>query len=272
MGTGHMSSKVHETAVIHPSAELAEDVEIGPYAVVEDSVRIGRGTRIAAHAFIGRNTVLGEENRLHPGAVVGHAPQDLSTTGDEDARLEVGDRNVFREYCTVHRGSRDGTATRIGNDNFIMAQAHIAHDCQLGDHVILAGGALLAGHVEVEDRAFISGNVAVHQFCRIGTLAMVAGLARVNKDPPPYFLVKGDSMVYGVNQIGLERAGFSPRDRQLLRRAYKLLYRKGLRLEPALRRIEETYPGNPYTRHLVDFIRKSRRGICPHHRRGAPRK
>jgi len=266
-----MTERIHSTAVIHPGAELADDVEVGPYAVIEENVRIGAGSRLMAHAFVGRNTVLGEGNVLHIGAVVGHAPQDVSTTGEEDARIVAGDRSVFREYRTVHRGSRDGTETRLGDDNFIMAQAHIAHDCRLGSHIILAGGALLAGHIEVEDRAFISGNVAVHQFCRIGRLAMVAGLARVNKDPPPYFLVKGDSMVYGLNQVGLQRAGLTGDERHHLRRAYKILYRKGLRLEPALQRIEETYPSSPHVRHLVDFVRRSKRGICPHHRRGAPR-
>jgi UDP-N-acetylglucosamine acyltransferase len=264
-------SAIHPTAVIDPSAELADDVEIGPYAIVEGNVRIGAGTRIMAHAYVGRNTVLGEGNVLHPGAVLGHMPQDLSTTGEEDAKLVVGNRNVFREYCTIHRGSRDGRTTVLGDDNFIMTQAHIAHDCTVGNRVILAGGALLAGHIEVEDRAFISGNVAVHQFCRIGTLAMIAGLARVSMDPPPFFLVKGDSLVYGLNHVGLERAGLSDRERSDVRLAYKLLYRKGLRLEDALARIESTLFHSPHARHLVEFVRKSQRGICGHHRRGTPR-
>jgi UDP-N-acetylglucosamine acyltransferase len=266
-----MVEKIHATAVIDPSAELAEDVEIGPYVVIEENVRLGRGCRLMAHAFVGRNSVLGEGNILHPGAIVGHAPQDISTTGLEKSRVVIGERNVFREYCTVHRGYRDGTETRIGDDCFLMAQSHVAHDCRIGDRVILAGGSLLAGHVAVEDRAFISGNVAVHQFCRIGSLAMIAGLARVSRDPPPYFLVKGDSKVYGLNQVGLQRAGLSDRERAELRGAYKILYRKGLRLEPALFRIEQTYPHSRYVRHLVSFIRDSKRGICPHHRRGAPR-
>jgi UDP-N-acetylglucosamine acyltransferase len=267
-----MVERIHATAVIDPSAEIDEDVEIGPFAVIEANVRLGRGTRLLAHAFVGKNTVLGEGNVLHPGAVVGHVPQDISTTGEEDSRVVAGDRNIFREYCTVHRGFRDGTETRIGSDCFIMAQSHIAHDCQVGDRVILAGGALLAGHVIVEDRAFISGNVAVHQFCRIGKLAMIAGLARVSRDPPPFFLVKGDSAVYGLNQVGLVRSGFSEQERTELRGAYKILYRKGLRLEPALKRIDATYPRAEHVKHLVAFIRESKRGICPHHRRGAPRR
>ena len=208
---------------------------------------------------------------FHPGAVVGHAPQDISTTGEEKSRVVAGDRNVFREYCTVHRGYRDGTETRLGDDCLVMATAHIAHDCILGNRVILAGGSLLAGHITVEDYAFISGNVAVHQFCRIGSLAMVAGLARVSRDPPPFFLVKGDSAVYGLNTVGLHRAGLSDKERQEIRGAYKILYRKGLRLEPALQRIESAYPGSKYVAHLVEFIRGSKRGICPHHKRGAPR-
>jgi len=266
-----MGNRIHPSAVIDPSAEIGEDVEIGPYVIVESGVKLGRGCRVMAHAFLGRDTVVGEENVFHPGAVVGHAPQDISTTGREKSRVVVGDRNSFREYCTVHRGYRDGTETRIGNDCLVMAQAHIAHDCILGDRVILAGGSLLAGHIVVEDRAFISGNVAVHQFCRIGSLAMVAGLARVSRDPPPYFLVKGDSAVHGLNIVGLQRAGLSEQERQEIRGAYKLLYRKGLRLEPALQRIEATYRHSAHVRHLVEFIRGSERGICPHHKRGAPR-
>jgi len=267
-----MGSQIHPTAIVDESVEFAEDVEVGPYVVIEAGVRIGPGTRLMAHAFVGRSTVLGAGNVLHPGAIVGHVPQDISTTGNEDSRVVVGDRNIFREYCTVHRGFRDGTETRIGDDCFIMAQSHVAHDCRLGNQVILAGGSLLAGHVQVEDRAFISGNVAVHQFCRIGTLAMVAGLARVSRDPPPYFLVTGDSVVRGLNLVGLQRAGITGEERGEIRNAYKILYRKSLRLEPALARIEASYPRSKYVRHLVEFIRGSERGICPHHRRGAPRR
>jgi UDP-N-acetylglucosamine acyltransferase len=266
-----MGNTIHPTAVIDPSAEIAEDVEIGPYAIVEAGARIGRGTRLLAHAFVGRNTVLGEENVLHMGAVVGHRPQDISTTGEEDARVVAGDRNHFREYCTVHRGSRDGRETTVGSDCFLMAQAHVAHDCRLGDRVILASGTLLAGHIDVEDRAFISGNVAVHQFCRIGTLAMISGLSRVHKDAPPYFMLKGDSQIYGLNKVGLERAGVTEDERFLIRKAYKILYRRNLRLDVALHRIESTLSHSPHALHLVDFVRRSRRGISPHHRRGAPR-
>ncbi|MHC4470530.1 MAG: acyl-ACP--UDP-N-acetylglucosamine O-acyltransferase, partial [Planctomycetota bacterium] len=223
------------------------------------------------HSLVGRNTVLGRENVVHPGAVVGHAPQDISTTGKEDARLVAGHRNVFREYSTLHRGSRDGSETVLGDDNFIMSTAHVAHDCKLGNRVIMASGALLAGHVHVEDRAFLSGNAAVHQFCRIGTLAMISGLSRVGKDAPPYFLVKGDSLVYGLNTVGLQRAGLSEHEREQIRRAYKILYRKGLRLEVALRRIEETLPDSRHARRLVEFVRASERGISAHHKRGAPK-
>jgi UDP-N-acetylglucosamine acyltransferase len=259
---------IHPTAVIDPTAELAEDVEIGPYAVIEAGVRIGRGTWLMPHAFVGRGTILGEENQLHVGAVVGHAPQDISTTGLEDARLIAGDRNIFREYCTIHRAGKDGQATMIGNDNLIMTQAHIAHDCQFGNGIILAGGSLVAGHIHVEDRAFISGNVAIHQFCRIGTLAMCAGLARVNRDVPPYFMVKGDSKIHGLNVVGLKRAGMTEAEIRDVRQAYRILYRKGLPLAQALRRIETTLPHSPHAAHLVDFIRKTTRGISPHHRRG----
>ncbi len=266
-----MATSIHASAVIDPAAELAEDVDIGPYAVIEAGVRIGRGTRLMAHAFVGRRTILGEENELHIGAVVGHAPQDISATGREDACLVAGNRNIFREYCTIHRGSRDGGVTRLGDGNLIMTQAHIAHDCRIGSNIILAGGALVAGHVVIEDMAFISGNVAIHQFCQIGTLAMCAGMARVNKDVPPYFMVKGDSKVHGLNAVGLKRAGIDDVERRMIRQAYKILYRKGLRLSQALQRMEATLSHSRHVRHIVEFVRNSTRGICPHHRRGSPR-
>jgi UDP-N-acetylglucosamine acyltransferase len=266
-----MTRSIHPSAVVDPNAEIGDGVEIGPFAVVEEGARIGDGTRLMAHAFVGRATILGKENVLHVGSVVGHAPQDLSATGTEDARLIAGDRNVFREGSTVHRGSRDGTDTRLGDDNFIMSNAHIAHDCRLGNRIIMANGSLLAGHVTVEDRAFISGNAAVHQFCRIGAVAMISGIARVHKDAPPYFLIKGDCLVYGLNTVGLQRAGLTDEERNQIRRAYKILYRKGLRLEPALRRIEESLYHSHHVRHLVEFVRQSERGIAPHHRKGAPK-
>ena len=267
-----MGTRIHPSAVIDPSAELADDVEVGPGVVIEAGARIGAGNVLMAHSFVGRGTVLGVENVLHIGAVVGHLPQDISTTGREDARAVIGDRNVFREYCTVHRGSRDGNETVIGNDNFIMAQAHIAHDCKLGDRIIMAVGALLAGHVEMESHCFLSGNAAVHQFCRIGEYAFVSGLSRVSKDPPPYFLIKGDSQVFGLNTVGLKRGGFSEDERLLIRRAYKILFRKSSGLEAALNEIETTLSHSPHALHLVDFVRKSERGICTHARRGTPRR
>jgi UDP-N-acetylglucosamine acyltransferase len=267
-----MGKRIHPSAVIDPSAELADDIEVGPGVVIEADCRLGPGSVLMAHSYVGRGTIMGEGNVLHIGAVVGHAPQDISTTGQEDARARVGDRNTFREYCTVHRGSRDGSETVIGNDCFIMAQAHIAHDCILGDRIIMAVGALLAGHVEMEDSAFISGNAAVHQFCRIGEYAFVSGLSRVSKDPPPYFLIKGDSQVFGLNSVGLKRAGFSEEERLLIRRAYKILFRKSRSLESALREIENTLSHSPHAMHLVDFVRKSERGICTHARKGTPRR
>lgn len=267
-----MGTRIHPSAVIDPSAELADDVEVGPGVVIEEGCRIGPGNVIMAHAFVGRGTVLGVGNQLHIGAVIGHMPQDISCTGKENARAVIGDRNIFREYSTVHRGSRDGHDTVIGNDCFIMAQAHIAHDCKLGDRIIMAVGALLAGHVEMESYAFLSGNAAVHQFCRIGEYAFVSGLSRVSKDPPPYFLIKGDSQVFGLNSVGLKRAGFSEEERLLIRRAYKILFRKSRNLEAALREIESTLSSSPHAMHLVDFVRKSERGICTHARKGTPRR
>ncbi len=267
-----MGTRIHPSAVVDPSAELADDVEVGPGAVIEAGCRIGAGTILMAHAFIGRDTVMGEGNVLHIGAVVGHAPQDISSTGKEKARAVIGDRNVFREYSTVHRGSHDDHETVIGNDCFIMAQAHIAHDCKLGDRIIMAVGALLAGHVEMESHSFLSGNAAVHQFCRIGEYAFVSGLSRVSKDPPPYFLIKGDSQVFGLNSVGLKRGGLSEEERLLIRRAYKILFRKSRSLDAALGEIENTLSHSPHAMHLVEFVRKSERGICTHARKGTPRR
>ncbi|MCU0726838.1 MAG: acyl-ACP--UDP-N-acetylglucosamine O-acyltransferase [Planctomycetes bacterium] len=266
-----MATFIHPTAIVHPSAVLGEDVEIGPYVVIEEDVRIGRGTSLMARAYIGKHTTLGEENKVHVGAVLGHAPQDISTSGKELAHLVIGDRNVFREYCTVHRGSHEGNRTIVGSDCFLMTHCHVAHDCRIGNRVIIAGGALLAGHIHVEDRAFISGNATVHQFCRIGTLCMISGLARVDQDAPPYFMIKGDSAVYGLNKVGLARAGVTAEETEQIRGAYKILYRRGYPISEALRRIEEGFSASPHVKHLVEFLRGCRRNFCRHHRRGSPK-
>lgn len=252
---------IHPTAIVHPGAEIGDDVEIGPYAVIDPGAVVGRGTRIGPHAFVGRGTRIGEENRLFQGAIVGIDPQDRKYSG-APTRLEVGDRNVFREYCQVSRGTSEGSPTRIGNDCLLMATVHVGHDCILEDDVILANGVLLAGHIDVETGVRVSGNASVHQFTRIGSLAMIGGHATVTRDIPPYFSAIGTRpcAVYGPNVVGMRRAGIPPERRLSVKLAYRTLYRSGLSVPEATTRLE-TMADVPEVRHILEFIRGSRRGI-----------
>ena len=256
---------IHPTAVIDPQAEIDSDVEIGPYAVIEGQVRVGRGTRIWPHAYLTGRLEIGEDCQIHVGAVVGHLHQALREPQTGGTR--IGDRAIIREYATIHRASQPGAWTAIGSDSLLMGFAHVAHDCQVGQIVIIANGSLVAGHVVIEDKAVLSGHVTVHQFVRIGTLAMVGGLARVNKDVPPYFLVKGDSEVWSINRVGLKRAGIPLDTRSNIREAYRFLYRAGLNTTQALKAIQSLDPFPQELQHLVKFIQESQRGICRHHLR-----
>jgi UDP-N-acetylglucosamine acyltransferase len=257
--------EIHPTAVIDPQADIASDVEIGPYAVIEGPVRIGRGTRVWPHAYLTAPLEIGEECQIHVGAVLGHLHQAVREP--QAGGVRIGDRVVIREYATVHRASGPGAWTRIEPEALLMGFAHVAHDCTVGRRVILSNGALIAGHVTVEEQAVLSGHVAVHQFVRIGKLAMIGGLARVNKDVPPYFLVKGDSEVWSINRVGLQRAGLPERTRAQIREAYRLLYRSGLNTTQALKAIQGEKDLTPEVRHMVLFIQESQRGICRHHLR-----
>jgi UDP-N-acetylglucosamine acyltransferase len=259
---------VHSTAVVDPLAQIASDVEIGPYVVIEGPVSIGRGTKIWPHAHLSAPLEIGEGCEIHMGAVLGHLHQALREP--QAGGVRIGQRTIIREYASVHRSSKPGSWTTIGSDCLIMGQAHVAHDCQIGDRVIVANGTLLAGHVMVEDRAVLSGHVAVHQFVRIGTLAMVGGLARVNKDVPPYCLVKGDSEVWAINSVGLKRAGLSSDSIEKIRKAYRLLYRSGLNTTQAIKAIQAMPDRSPEIEHLIQFIRQSERGICRHHAPDGP--
>ena len=256
--------EIHPTAIVSDGAELGDGVRVGPGAIIEGPSRIGPGTMVGPYAYIGPNTEMGRDNQVHIGAVIGHVPQDFHFQGGVSYCL-IGDRNVFREHCTVHRSSREGEATVIGNDCMLMALSHVAHDCVLGDHVNLANGVLLAGHARLGDRVFLSGHVVVHQFARIGELAMVGGGSRVNQDVPPYMMVVGNSTVVSVNRVGLERAGFDGEERRAIVRAYRLLYRSGLPFNQALERIEAELGGSPAVRRLIEFCRAdSKRGIMRH--------
>jgi len=253
---------IDATAIISSEAEIDPSVEIGPYVVIKEKVKIGAGTRIMAHAFITGITDIGPDNIIHPFAVIGHDPQDLSYDGHE-SRLKIGKGNTIREGVSIHRGSKEEAGTVIGDNNYLMGYCHVAHDCHVGNEVIIANGALLAGHVHVDDGAFISGNVTVHQFVRIGTQTMVGGLSKAGKDVPPFMTVVGDSEVRGINVVGLRRAGFNPEQRKRIKKAYKLLYHSGLNVSNALEAIREADLG-PEAESIVEFIEGSRRGICRH--------
>jgi UDP-N-acetylglucosamine acyltransferase len=252
---------IHPTAVVGAEAVLHPTVSIGPYVVVEGPVRIGAGTRLLAHAVVRGGTEIGERNLIHPGVVLGGEPQDLAFRGDETTFLRIGDDNVFREHAQAHRGTVAGSATIIGDRNYFMQNAHVAHNCRIGNDTIVAGGALLAGHVELGDRAFVSGNCVVHQHVRIGALALLRGLSRTSRDVPPFCIMDGTHTVRGVNVIGLRRAGFDARRITSIRRAMKTLFGRPTHLGRALASIEEDDPTDD-VRHLVEFIRASKRGVC----------
>jgi UDP-N-acetylglucosamine acyltransferase len=251
---------IHPTALIDPRAEIHPEAEIGPYVVIEGPVQVGRGTRILAHAVLSGETVIGDDNEIHMGAVIGHVPQDVTYKGDRTF-LRIGHRNIIREHSQIHRGTAAGSATILGNDNYLMHHSHIAHNCQIGNQTIIAGGALLAGYVQVEDRAFVSGNCVVHQFVRIGTLALLRGLSRTSRDVPPFCIMDGTHTVRGINTVGLRRAGFSQERIRALRQAFARLFRQKVNLRRAVAELRQE-PCSPDVRYLLDFIEQSRRGVC----------
>lgn len=260
------SAAVAPTARVHPDAQIGAQVMIGDYCVIEQDVTIGNFTRLEPYVYVKRWTTLGERNEISAGTVLGTDPLDKHFTG-ERSYLRIGSRNQIREHFTISRGTPPESATEIGDENYIMTSGHIAHNCKIGSRIVIASCALVAGWVEIEDQAFISGSVAIHQFSKIGRLAMIGGLTRVNKDVPPYFLYAGLYVeARGLNLVGLRRAGFSPEDVAALKKAYKLLYRSGLKIQDALARIEAELP-TEHTKHLVEFIRGSKRGICREHSR-----
>ena len=251
----------HKTAIISKKAKIADDVEIGPNVVIDDNVEIANGVKIYANAYITGWTTIGENCEVHMGAVIGHLPQDLGFDKSTRSFLEIGKGNIFREYATVHRSKIKDGATTIGNNNYFMGFSHVAHDCKVGNNVVICNNSLLAGHAEVEDRVFISAHSGVHQFARVGKLAMVSGISAVTMDLPPYMLMEGRNRVLGYNVVGLRRAGYSNEAINKIRQAFKLLYRSGHSIPRALEEIEKL--GNsPEIAHLVSFIRNSKRGIC----------
>jgi UDP-N-acetylglucosamine acyltransferase len=253
---------IHATAIIDPHAELDSSVDVGPYAVIGPHVRIDAGTTIGTHAVIEGRTRIGKRNRIFQFAAIGAIPQDLKYAG-EPTELEIGDENQIREFTTLHIGTRGGGGvTRLANRNLIMANAHVAHDCQIGSQVVVANGVALAGHVEVRDHAILGGLSAVHQFTRIGEYAFLAGGAMVAMDVPPYCMAQGDrAELTGLNTVGLGRNGFSAEVIGHIKAAYRLLFRCGLQMQEALARVKAEVPPVPQVALLTDFIEASDRGI-----------
>lgn len=249
-------------AVIDPDAELEEGVRVGPFSIIGAGVRIAAGTVIGPHVVINGPTHIGKDNRFYQFTSVGEDPQDMKYAG-EPTTLEIGDRNVIREFATLHRGTiQDQGVTRIGNDNLLMAYIHVAHDCQLGDHIIMANAASLGGHVEVGDYAILGGFTRVHQFCRVGAHSFSGMGSSINMDLPPYFMVSGHpAKPYGINREGLSRRGFSSEAIQQIKRAYKLIYLSKQRLEEARDMIDTMQEENPELEILGKFLHQKGRGI-----------
>ena len=252
--------EIHPTAFVHPTAQLAEGVEVSPQVFIDADVVIGRGSRILHGAHIARWTTLGADNVVYPGAVIGHDPQDIGYHG-EKAHTVIGDGNVMREGFTVNRGNREGTSTVIGSRNYFMINSHVAHNCIIGDNVILVNGALLAGHVEVGDRAIISGNCQVHQFVRIGSFAMMRGGSGAVKDIPPFCVNDGLSWIRAINAIGLKRNGFDRQRIRAVKEAFKVIFRSELGLKKTLETVENDPEITDDVRLMIEFIRASKRGI-----------
>ncbi|MBO2521857.1 MAG: acyl-ACP--UDP-N-acetylglucosamine O-acyltransferase [Clostridia bacterium] len=258
-----MHTKIHPTAIVSPNAQLGVGVEVGPYAIIGDNVVIGDGTRIGPHAVIEGPTTIGKNNKIYAGAVIGNDPQDLKYKG-ERTYLTIGDNNIIREYATISRGTEHGGGeTRIGNNNLIMSYVHVAHDVQMGNHIVIAHASGIGGHVVIEDRVNIGGLCGIHQFTKIGRMAMIGAHSMINKDVPPYVLVTGNPpKLYGVNIVGLRRNGLSPEVRMEIQRAYKILYRSGLNVSQAIERMERELPGIEEIDHFLRFLRSAERGIC----------
>lgn len=250
---------IHPTAVVDRRAEIDPSVEVGPYAVLEGPVRIGARTRILAHVVVTGNVTLGEDNEVHPGAVVGGAPQDLSWKGGE-SYVRIGNGNVFREGTTVHRGTKPESTTIVGDRNYFMQNSHVAHNCRVADDAVLVSGAVLAGYVELQDRAFVSGNCTVHQFVRVGRYAFLRGLSRTSRDVPPFCVMDGTHTVRGVNLVGLRRAGFDRADVRALRNAFRILFLRRRNLRHALAEVDSE--SSPAVTELIRFIGESKRGVC----------
>jgi UDP-N-acetylglucosamine acyltransferase len=255
---------IHPTAIIHPKAELGARVTVGPYCVIGPNVVIGDDCELASHVVIDSNTTIGRGNKFFSQCAIGGDPQDKKFKGEPESRLEIGDENFIREFVTVSRGSgHGGGLTRIGSRNWIMAYCHVAHDCTVGNDAIMANNGTLGGHCTVEDRVYMGGFTAVHQFCTIGTLTMTGGHTMIAQDVPPYVIASGNRVrLFGVNKIGMERAGFTDAEVAEVQKAYKMFFRSKLTADKALAKIDKELPSAKAVKHFADFIRNSKRGIC----------
>ncbi len=262
--------KIHPTAIVDPAARLGEEVEIGPYACIGGEVEIGARTIVQSHVVLEGVVRLGAENQIGPGAIIGGPPQDLSFRLKTQSAVEIGDRNVIREHVTIHRGTAAGSATTLGHDNFLMAGAHLGHNCAVGNKVIIANNCLLGGYVSVEDGAFLGGGCVFHQFMRVGRLAITQGISGFGKDIPPFVVGAGVNRVIGLNIVGLRRAGFDAGERAEIKAAFQLLYESGLNVSQALAQARERTWRAP-AQAFFDFVAGAkRRGICGLRRKREP--
>lgn len=253
---------IHPTAIVHPQAELGLGVEVGPFSIIEENVVIGDGTKVGARVSIEGYTTIGKENQIFTGAVIGSMTQDKKFKGGV-SYLKIGDRNKIREYVTINPGTEEGTETVIGNDNLIMAYAHVAHDCILGNGITIANAGTLAGHVIVEDKAIIGGLCGVHQFVRIGYLSIVGGASKVVQDVPPFVMADGHpARAYGLNVVGLERADIPQEEKLALKKAFKIVFRSRLTIKSAVSKLKEGLSGSMAVTRLIQFLEKADRGIC----------
>lgn len=257
---------IHSTALVDPAASIDPSATIGPFVVVDGPVVVGARTRVLPHATLLGPTTIGADNEIHMGAVIGNTPQERGYAGSESS-VRIGDRNIFREHVQVHRASRPGGVTEIGDDNFFMATSHVAHDCRIASHVTLANGAVIGGHATIEDRVFLSGNSAVHQHVRVGTLAFLRGVSAADRDVPPYCIVDSINVVRALNRVGLRRAGVSAEGIDALRRAFRILFARRRNFTLAMEEVCAA-PVTAEVQRLLDFIRSSPRGVCsgPHDR------
>ena len=257
------AAKIHSTALVDPAARIGANVGIGPFSTIGPEVVLGDNTIVQSHVVIEGEVAIGTDNFIGHGAVIGALPQDVSFSPERKTRIEIGNSNVIREHCTIHRGSADGSATKIGDNSFLMAGAHVGHNCEVGNNVIIANNCLLGGYVHVDDGAFLGGGGVFHQHMRIGRLALTQGASGFSKDIPPFVIAAEINYVFGVNVIGLRRAGFSGRDRDEIKAAFKLLYMSRLNIAQALEKAATMELGGPAREFFAFVAAANKRGICP---------